>query len=648
MNTHTEHPELPQKGVCENDVCMVGSEQKTAISQNMKNAIHLATVGLLLVVSWLLGRNNAIPPHFADSLSLLVVLLGYPIYLKAAKSILKGKIGVPLFVTISEIASVSIGAYWAAGTVVFIILAGTYLEDFILGRTRSSIRKLVEMTPRTARLVVDEQETWVDVRQLRVGDLVLVKPGEKIPVDGTVVSGYGAVDQSLVTGESMPVDKAHGNQVFAGSLNQGGALKINVEKLAEDTTLARMIHLVEDAQEKKAPIQNIADRFTTYFLPAILIFAAAVYIFTGSLERGVTILLVACPCAMSMAVPIAVIGAIGNAGRRGILIKGGTFVERLKGVDTIVFDKTGTLTFGMPQVTDILCFDGENSRTILEIAAIGEKYSEHPLGRAILAKAKEEGINTPDPESFEAIPGKGVMAQFRAQTILIGTMKFMEENRITVAGECAHSLETLQRKGATALLVAHDNRISGAIAVSDVVKHGLAEEISSLRSIGIKRIAMLSGDNHLVSEAVAASLGITEVASGLLPEEKVSYINKLKEEGRHVVMVGDGVNDAPALAVADVGMAMGTAGTDVAIEAADVSLLGDDLSKVRYSIGLSRKAFQKMQLNIVFAILWNALGLTLATLGYLTPVLGAVLQEAGCISVVINSALLLLYHESNI
>jgi len=634
-----------KEGICQNDVCMVGTKQKIKMSQNTKNVIHLSVVGLLLLISWLFGKMSILPLRLVDALSLLAVFLGYPIYIKAATSLIKGKIGVPLFVTIAEIASVAIGEYLAAGTVVFIILAGSYLEDFIIDRTRGAIKKLIEMMPLTARVLKEGGELVVDVKQVGIGDIVLVKPGEKIPVDGKVVSGYSAVDQSSITGESMPVDKVPGNAVFAGTLNQSGALKIKTDKVADDTTLAHMIHLVEEAQEKKAPIQNIADHFTTYFLPAILILSGAVYIFSGSLVRAVTILLVACPCALALAVPIAVVGAIGNAGRRGILIKGGTFVERLQNVDTVVFDKTGTLTYGKPKVTDIIPCNNSKLEDVLETAAIAEKFSEHPLARAIMVKAKESGIESPDPDRFEATVGKGVIAQHGGLTILIGTVELMEEKEIAVSGKHLTTIKSLENKGATVLLVASDSKLIGLIAVRDVVKDGLSEEIANLRSLGMKRIAMLSGDNRIVSEAVANSLGIKEFASGLLPEEKVSYVDRLKKEGHVVVMVGDGVNDAPALACADIGMAMGTAGTDVAIETADVALLGDELSKVRYTISLSRKAFQKMRANIVFAIIWNVIGLSLASLGYLTPILAAILQEAGCISVVINSSLLLFYSD---
>ena len=629
--------------LCQNDVCLVGGKRRVEISQHVRNALHLGLVALLLLISWLGARSGLVPASLADALALLTIFLGYPIYFKAARSLLQRKIGVPLLVTIAEIASLAIGAYFAAGTVVLIILAGTYLEDYILDKARGAIKSLVELSPRTARVLKDEQEMEVDTRQVLVGDLVLVKPGERIPVDGTVVVGFSAVDQAAITGESMPVDKGTGDAVFAGTLNQSGALKIRTTRVAADTTLARMIYLVEQAQEKRAPIQNVADRFTTFFLPGVLVLSGAIFALSGSLVRAVTVLLVACPCAMALAVPIAVVGAIGNAGRKGVLVKGGTFVERLQHVDTVVFDKTGTLTYGVPQVTDVVCLNGSTPGDVLQAAATAEKLSEHPLARAILARADQAGVPPADPDEFTAVAGKGVIAQSQGHTILVGTSRLMEENQVAIAGEAEATMREQEDRGATVLLVAQDQALLGLVAVADVVKEGLAEEIAALKTIGIKRIALLSGDNHAVSQAVGGALGITEVVAGLLPEDKAAYVERLREEGHRVVMVGDGVNDAPALAAADVGMAMGTAGTDVAIEAADVSLLGDDIAKVGYTIELSRKAFQKMKMNIAFAIVWNALGLTLASLGYLTPTLGAILQEAGCISVVINSSLLLFY-----
>lgn len=639
----TVAPEQTVTPPCGADVCLVDGESGITISKNIKNIIHLASVILLLIAGWILGHTGLVAPQVSAAVSLAAVSLGYPIYIKAVKSLIERKIGVALFVTIAEIASVSIGEFFAAGTVVAIILAGTYLEDYILDKTRGAIRKLVEMTPKTARLIQGELEVDVNVSQLKVGDLVLVKPGERIPVDGKILVGNSAVDQSPITGEAVPVDKSPGCSVFTGTLNQNGALKVEMTKLAADTTLAHMIHLVEEAQEKKAPIQNVADRFTTYFLPAILLLAGAVYLAGGSSQRAVTVLLVACPCAMSLAVPIAVVGAIGNAGRRGILIKGGAFVELLRRADAVVFDKTGTLTYGKLHVVDIVGFNGHDRREVLETAAVAEQYSEHPLGRAILDKATEDGISAPAPEHFEAKVGHGVVASHDGHTIRVGQAGWMEKESVAISTKQSEMIRALEGQGATVLLVSRGDQLIGAVAESDVIRKGVSQEIDDLRALGIRRVAIVSGDSQVVSEAVGRAVGITEVMSRLLPEEKVAYIERLRQTGHTVVMVGDGINDAPALASADIGMAMGTAGSAVAIEAADVSLLGDDLSKIKYVIGLSRSAFWKMRANIAFAIAWNVVGLTMASLGYLTPVIGAVLQEAGCISVVINSSLLLFY-----
>jgi heavy metal translocating P-type ATPase len=500
------------------------------------------------------------------------------------------------------------------------------------------------MSPKTALVRRDGTGVEVAVEDVKLGETVLVKPGDKIPVDGTVISGYSAVNQAAITGESMPAEKAKGDQVFAGTMNGNGVLEIKTDKIAEDTTIAHIIHLVEEAQEKRAPIQNIADRFTTYFLPFILILAAVVftaaYFLVGlqpAITRTVSVLLVACPCALGVAVPVAVVGAIGNASMNGIIIKGGTNIEKVKDVKSVAIDKTGTLTIGEPKVVEIRTLNNHSQDEVVKYAAIAEKFSEHPISKAVTAKATELRISIPDPTEFKIVPGLGVEAYYGKQHILIG--KGMADRAFTeeedkVIGE-------FESEGKTVLPVILDKQVIGIIAVADTVRKDSSEAVQRLRRLGIKTM-MLTGDNMRAAKSIAEQIGVDEFYAELLPEQKVEIIRKMKK-GNVVAMVGDGVNDAPALANADVGFAMGAAGSDVAIETADVALLGDDLTKVEYTIRLSRKAFSKMKMNIAFSMAWNALGLTLASLGLLVPILAAVLQEAGCISVVINSALLLLY-----
>ena len=597
------------------------------------------------VASWLILRTGiAYASESSIVLALIAIACGYRLYAKALRLLYHKRITVQLFVVIAIAASIAAGYYIPAATVVLIILAGTTLEDYILYRTRGAIEKLVNMSPKTALVRRDREEVEVSVEDLVLGETVLVKPGERIPIDGTVVSGYSAVNQAAITGESMPAEKAKGDYVFAGTMNGNGALEVKTEKIAEDTTLAHIIHLVEEAQEKKAPIQNIADRFTTYFVPSISILAAVVftatYVLVGlqqAITRTVSIFLVACPCALSLAVPIALVGAIGNASMRGIIIKGGTNIEKVKDVKSVAFDKTGTLTVGEPKVVNIRPLSNHSKDEVVRYAAIAEKFSEHPISKAVIAKATELGVSIPDPTKFNILPGRGVEAYYGKHEILIG--KGMMDT--AVAEEEDKAISEFENEGRTVLPVILDKHVVGLIAVADTIRGNSRDAIERLRRLGIKTV-MITGDNMRAAKSIAGQIGVDEFYAELLPEQKVEVIGKMKSGGV-VAMVGDGVNDAPALANADVGFAMGAAGSDVAIETADVALLGDDLTKVEYTIKLSRKAFSKMKMNIAFSIAWNILGLTLASLGLLVPISAAVLQEAGCISVVINSALLLLY-----
>jgi heavy metal translocating P-type ATPase len=537
----------------------------------------------------------------------------------------------------------AVGYLTASAIVAFIILAGMTLEDYIIHRTRGALEALIKMSPTTARIRRDGTEVEVPIDEVKLGEIVLVKPGDKIPVDGTVVSGQSTVNQATITGESIPAEKTAGDRTFAGTLNENGALEIKVEKIAEETALAHIIQLVEEAQEKKAPIQNVADRFTTYFLPIMAVLASSVFAvsyftlgFDVALARTVTVLLVACPCALSIAVPVAVAGTIGNASMNGIIIKGGTHIEKLKDVRLVAFDKTGTLTIGEPKVVEIKTFGGYSETDTIKYAAIAEKFSEHPLSTAIIAKATEISMKIPDPTDFKTIPGHGVDAHYGNKHILIGR-KMMD----TEGSEEAYRLMSeVESEGKTAIPVVLDKNVIGIVVVADTVRDNSLEAIQRLKRIGVKT-AMITGDNQRTAKSIAEQVGVDEYRAELLPEDKVAVIGELKKDDV-VAMVGDGVNDAPALASSDVGFAMGAAGSDVAVETADVALLGDDLTKVEYAISLSRKAFNRMKGNIVYAFFWNIIALSLAAFGILNPVLAVVLAEAGCISVVINSALLLL------
>ncbi len=604
------------------------------------------------------GIQGAYVHEISIALTLIAVALGYRIYFHGIRSLRHGDVTAQLFATIAIFISVvaglvlpsasatgtaeAVGYLTASAIVAFIILAGMTLEDYIIHRTRGALEKLINMSPTTARIRRDGLEVEVSIDKVKLGEIVLVKPGDKIPVDGTVISGYSTVNQATITGESIPVEKTIGDRTFAGTLNEHGALEIKVEKIADDTTLAHIIQLVEEAQEKKAPIQNVADRFTTYFLPIMAVLASSVFAvsyfglgFEVALVRTVTVLLVACPCALSIAVPVAVAATIGNASMNSIIIKGGTHIEKLKDVKVVAFDKTGTLTVGEPKVVEIKTVGNYSDADIIKYAAIAEKFSEHPLSKAIIAKAAEMSMKIPDPTEFKTIPGRGVDAHYGNKHIMIGR-KMMETE---ISEEVNQLMSTVESEGKTAIPVALDKSVIGVIVVADTVRENSLEAIQRLKRLGIKTV-MITGDNMRTAKYIAEKIGLDEYHAELLPEQKVAVIGELKK-GNVVAMVGDGVNDAPALANSDVGFAMGAAGSDVAVETADVALLGDDLTKVEYAISLSRKAFTRMKGNIVYAFIWNIIALSLAAFGILNPVLAVVLAEAGCISVVINSALLL-------
>ena len=628
--------------------------------EHVKGVILVALLGLFVLAGALMSGTQVTYAHeISIVLTLIAVALGYRIYLHGLRSLRHGNVTAQLFATIAIFISVvaglvlpsasatgtaeAVGYLTASAIVAFIILAGMTLEGYIIHRTRGALEALIKVSPTTARIRRDGAEVEVPIDEVKLGEIVLVKPGDKIPVDGTVISGHSAVNQATITGESIPVEKTVGDRTFAGTLNEHGALEIKVEKIAEDTTLAHLIQLVEEAQEKKAPIQNVADRFTTYFLPIMAVLASSVFAtsyftigFELALSRTVTVLLVACPCALSIAVPVAVAGTIGNASMNGIIIKGGTHIEKLKDVKLVAFDKTGTLTIGEPKVVEIKTFGNYSEADTIKYAAIAEKFSEHPLSKAIIAKATEMKMKIPDPTDFKTIPGHGVDAHYGNKHILIGTKMIETE----LSEEANQLMSMVESEGKTAIPVALDKQVIGIVVVADTVRENSLEAIQRLKRLGVKTV-MLTGDNMRTAKSIAEQIGVDEYHAELLPEQKVAIIGEMKK-GNVVAMVGDGVNDAPALANSDVGFAMGAAGSDVAIETADVALLGDDLTKVEYAISLSRKAFNRMKGNIVYAFIWNIVALSLAALGILNPVLAVVLAEAGCISVVINSALLLL------
>ena len=600
-----------------------------------------ALVGTLILVSWALAHWRIGSPLVSAGLALGAMLLGgFPRFIAGFKDLYQRKITVNVFITVALVVTVAVGEFLSAAVIIFIMAVVGALESYTLDKSRRSIRDLLDLTPPTATVRRDGVEATVPVAELRVGDIVIVRPGERIPVDGVVTAGAGTVNQAPITGESMPVDKFKGCDVFSGTLNENGRLDVRTTKIGPNTTLARIVHLVEQAQETKAPIQGIADRFTVWFLPIVLVLAIIGYLTSGNIKVAVAILLVACPCAFAIATPTAVTAGIANMARRAVLIKGGIYFELAGKIDVLFVDKTGTLTLGRPKVVEVIGADGEDEREVLRLAAIAEKYSEHPLARSVMALAAQRRLDVPDPDDFKNEVGMGITASHAGETVVVGKPEFLRNLGIAVCEHLEQALAAQAELGRTAVLVARGRDAVGLVAIADEVRTETAQAVTALKELG-SRIIMLTGDNPKVAQAVAREIGVDEFRAGLLPEDKQRFIKEWQNKGKTIAMVGDGINDAPSLALADVGIVMGAAGTDVAIAAADVTLMNDDLSRVVDFVRMSRKVLRRIKLNIFFSIIYNAIGLTLAMLGLLTPVLAVMFQEAGCVTVVISSTLLL-------
>ncbi|MBI5747842.1 MAG: cation-translocating P-type ATPase, partial [Nitrospinae bacterium] len=572
--------------------------------------------------------------------------------------------------SIGIIGAAAIGEFKSSMLIVFFMSIAHYLEEFTVTRSRQAIKELIKLAPKTARIKLavspstslrinsanlSEREIEVETKELKAGDIVVVRPGEKIPVDGVILTGSSSVDQSAITGESIPVEKGIGNDVFAATLNRSGYLEIKTAKVGEDTTLGKIIKLVEEAEAHKAPVQKFADRFTTYFLPSSLSFALITYLISGKAIYAIAVLIAACPCAVGLATPLSVIASVGSSAKKGLLIKGGLYLEALAKVDCVVMDKTGTLTFGKPQVTDIIeirsqkpALEGFNQgsevrrKEILRLAASVERHSEHAIASAIIEKAEKEGISIPEPKDFKYIIGRGITGRVDGKDIILGNQRLFEEKGIIISSHERKEAQKLEDEGKTILFVAVDSTIAGIIAVADVLRDEVPLSVEELKKMGVKRLILLTGDNERIASAIAKKLGISEHRANLLPEDKIKVVKELQAEGYKVCMIGDGVNDAPALAQSDVGIAMGVAGTDVAIEASHVALMRDDWSKVPHAIMVGRNTYKIIRQGIALSMIWNVTTMGLASVGILSPVMAAALEELPTIAVAANASRLLM------
>lgn len=543
------------------------------------------------------------------------------------------------------------GLYFETSAVLItLIILGKLLEALAKGRTSEAIKKLMGLQAKTARVIRDGRELDVPIEEVVVGEIVVVRPGEKIPVDGVIVEGSSTVDESMITGESMPVEKHPGDEVVGATINKHGAFQFKAAKVGKDTALAQIIQVVEEAQGSKAPIQRLADVVSSYFVPAVLVVAAITfagwYLATGDFTRALlnmtAVLVIACPCALGLATPTAIMVGTGRGAENGILFKGGEHLEKTQELNAVVLDKTGTITKGEPEVTDVIPFGSLNEEELLSWVAQAERNSEHPLAKAIVQAAEEKGIALGGASQFEAIPGRGIRAQVEGKTVLVGTRKLMQDHQIdpsAVEDEVRH----LEQEGKTAMLAAIDKDLAGIVAVADTVKDSSAAAIEALHQMGMQ-VMMLTGDNQRTALAIAREVGIAEenVIAEVLPEDKAKEVEKLKEQGYKVAMVGDGINDAPALATADVGIAIGT-GTDVAIEAADITLIRGDLQGIVSAIRLSRATMKKIRQNLFWAFVYNTIGIPFAAFGFLNPIIAGAAMAFSSVSVVTNSSLLKRY-----
>lgn len=573
-----------------------------------------------------------------------IIISGIPLLYLAIWRIIHNpgisKISSALLICIAMFAAIAIGDLFAAGEVVFIMAIGALLEEATTNRAKKGLKKLISLAPTKGRRIIDGTQEMIPAEEIRQGDTLRILPGETIPVDGTILNGETSVDQSIMTGESLPVDKGVGEDVFCGTINRFGSIDITATKVGENSSLQKLIRMVRDAENKQAPMQRIADRVASWLVPVALLIAILAYIFSGNIVTAVTVLVVFCPCALVLATPTAIMAAIGQATKHGVIIKSGEALEKMGKVDTIAFDKTGTLTYGRLDVSDVLSFDDAISeKDLLSLTASAEAKSEHPLGKAIVAHARDKDIPVTESAQFKMTTGKGIYAQVGDQKLLCGSEKFLGENHIAIEENVQSALKQLRAQGKASVLVADGQKCIGIIALSDVLRPEAKDMVSRLADMHTQTV-LLTGDHKTTADYFARQAGISQVRARLLPEEKVRNIENLQSENHKVCMIGDGVNDAPALKTADVSVAMGSMGSDIAIDAADVALMSDDISKIPYLKRLSNATVKTIKASITLSMCINCVAIILSLMEVLTPTTGALVHNAGSCFVVLIAALL--------
>lgn len=601
------------------------------IGGTKKDIVFLAVSGAALVVSIF----DLVQLPF-DAAWIAIILCGVPIVLEAIIGLITAfDIKADVLVSLALVASVCIGEDFAAGEVAFIMQIGALLEEMTVTRARAGIERLVHLTPQTARVIYDGHEQIIPAEEVKVGDRLCVLPGETVPVDGVIIAGQTSVNQAVMTGESLPIDKTVGDDVFSGTVNQFGAFEMEAVKVGEDSSIQRMIKLVQSADADKAKIVSIADRWATWIVVIALTAAALTWLISGEIIRAVTILVVFCPCALVLATPTAIMAAIGNAARHGFLVKEGDALERLASVSKIMFDKTGTLTCGTPEVVAVESLSEYDKEEIYYYAAAAEQRSEHPLGKAVVRSFGKKPVIC---DEFTMVPGEGIKAKVEGKSVKAGNLKMMDG--MELPGKLEMRAGRYLNKGCTLIYVAIDGEFAGYIVMSDTVRSESSQMIRSLEGMKIRPV-LLTGDNNSAAHAIAEGLCISEVHAECLPEDKLDRIEEYQRNGSAVCMIGDGINDAPALKKADVGIAMGREGSDIAVDAADIALVDDEVKELPHLLSLSKRMMTTIKLNLSFSMGLNFLAIILAITGILGPVVGALVHNAGSVVVIINSALLL-------
>ena len=635
---------MVQKGVTSVKLAMEKLEHFLELGGTKKDITLLVISGIALIVSIF----DLVPLPF-DASWAAIILCGIPIILEAVIGLVTAfDIKADVLVSLALIASVCIGEDFAAGEVAFIMQLGGLLEELTVARARAGIEKLVHLTPQTARVISGREEKTVPAEAVKVGDLLRVLPGETIPVDGEIVSGQTSVNQAVMTGESLPVDKGVGDEVSSGTVNQFGAFEMKATKVGEDSSIQRMIRLVQSADADKAKIVGLSDRWATWIVVIALTAAALTWLISGEIIRAVTILVVFCPCALVLATPTAVMAAIGNATRHGFLVREGDALERLSCVSHLTFDKTGTLTCGAPRVAAVRSFLPElPEQEIYRYAACAELRSEHPLGKAIVRCYRKDSMQElPQPEQFRMIPGRGVRAVAQGKELLAGNLELFRENGVELSDEARRAAERYQEEGCSVIFIGMDRQAAGLIALSDTLRENAITTIREVRDAGVVPV-LLTGDQGNAAARVAGQLGIDLVCAECLPEDKFNWINACQKERNRVCMVGDGINDALALKTSHAGIAMGGIGSDIAVDAADIVLVNDDIRELPHLLRLSRRMMGTIKCNLTFSMALNFIAIILAAGGILSPVAGALVHNAGSVVVIANSVFLLKWRRKN-